>query len=432
MEWRGRWQRDPHERFRAGRPEQAEASESADQEGTADDRLVRDPSAPLPQPASAAAQAADAGRDTGLLVDSEHVRATEGDPAAVTPGPPLNRRAPFLIALLATLGVGAGYGILMMLIQLSAVITYIVVAMFIALGLDPIVLRLIRLGLNRALAVLIAMLGVLVVCALLGWLIVPTIVDQITQLIQNTPGYLDDLQASRWVQDLNQRWHISDRVVRDLQKNINQRTVASLFGGVLGVGRAFADGVVAVFSVLVLMLYFLVAMPRVKAAVYKTVPQSRRARVVYLSEEISRRVGGYILGQLGVAVINGLFAYVILIALGLPFPAVLAAVVALLALVPIVGTLVGGVIMTLVALASGWVAAVIVLGYYVAYHLFETYVLSPRIMRRAVEVPPVITIIAVLSGAALLGILGALLAIPVAAGLLLIYNQVLVPRQQRN
>jgi predicted PurR-regulated permease PerM len=110
----------------------------------------------------------------------------------------------------------------------------------------------------------------------------------------------------------------------------------------------------------------------------------------------------------------------------------LATLIGLLALVPIVGTLIGGVLMTLVALTSSWVDAVIVLSYYVGYHLFETYVLSPRIMRRAVEVPPVITIIAVIAGGALFGIVGALLAIPVAAGLLLMYDQVRVPRQQRS
>jgi predicted PurR-regulated permease PerM len=120
-----------------------------------------------------------------------------------------------------------------------------------------------------------------------------------------------------------------------------------------------------------------------------------------------------------------------LIVLGLPFPAVLAVLAGLLALVPIVGTIIGGVTITLVALADGgWVTAVVALGYYILYHLFEAYVLSPRIMHRAVDVPAVITIVAVLAGGSLLGVIGALIAIPVAAGLSLIYDQVLVPRQQ--
>jgi predicted PurR-regulated permease PerM len=172
------------------------------------------------------------------------------------------------------------------------------------------------------------------------------------------------------------------------------------------------------------------AMPSVKAAAYKLAPQKRRARVVFLGEEISRRVGGYVLGQATVAAINGVLTYIMLLLLGLPFPAVLAVLAGFLALIPIVGTVVGGVAITLVALTAGWETAVFALGYYVAYHVFEAYVLSPRIMHRAVDVPAVVVIVAVLAGGTLLGIVGALIAIPVAAGLSLIYEQVLVPRQQ--
>jgi predicted PurR-regulated permease PerM len=190
------------------------------------------------------------------------------------------------------------------------------------------------------------------------------------------------------------------------------------------------DGVVAVVTVLVLTLYLMAALPSVKTACYKLVPQRRRVRVVFLGEEISRRVGGYVLGQTAVATINGFLTWIMLMVLGLPFSAVLAVLAGLLALVPIVGTVIGGVIITLVALSAGWSTALFALGYYIAYHVFEAYVLSPRIMHHAVDVPAVVTIVAVLAGGALLGVVGALIAIPVAAGLALIYDQVLVPRQQ--
>ena len=181
-------------------------------------------------------------------------------------------------------------------------------------------------------------------------------------------------------------------------------------------------------TVLVLTLYLMAALPAVKAACYKLVPRRRRAQDVSFGEEISRRVGGYVLGQAAVATINGVLTWIMLIVLGLPFPAVLAVLAGLLALVPIIGTIIGGVIITLVALSAGWSTAVFALGYYLAYHVFEAYVLSPRIMHHAVDVPAVVTIVAVLAGGALLGVVGALIAIPVAAGLSLIYDQVLVPR----
>ncbi|MFP5345853.1 MAG: AI-2E family transporter [Actinomycetes bacterium] len=422
MAWRGwqtwaRWLRRREDLRRVGLDGAAPSAGAADET--------------IPPPPDAVAQAEEAERDVDELLDAEGAAGTAADPEATTPGPPFSRRSPFLLGVLAALGLFAGYGIVMVLVHLSAVITLVVVALFISLGLEPIVFRLVRLGVPRGWAVLVVILAVTVVLALLGWLIVPPVVDQVTQLIGNAPVYVDQLQHVDWVQKINERWHIGDRLLQELQTSINGGTITSVFGGVLGIGEAFANGAVSVFTVLVLSLYFVAAMPRVKAAAYKVVPRTRRARVTYLSEEITRRVGRYLIGQLCVAVINALFTYIVLIILGLPFPAVLATVVGILALVPIVGTIVGGVLVTLVALTSGWVTAAIVLGYYIAYHQFENYVLSPRIMRRTVEVPPMITIVAVLAGGALLGILGALMAIPVAAGLLLIYDQVLVPRQQR-
>jgi predicted PurR-regulated permease PerM len=368
--------------------------------------------------------------DVQNLLDDETL-ATREDPVAATPGPALDRRSPFLIGLLAVLGGFAGYGIVLMLVKLSSIILYVVVALFLALGLDPIVARLVRTGLSRAWSVLTVVLGAAVVAALIGWLIIPPIVDQVTALIQAAPSYINDIQNNEWFRQLNNRWHISDKILHNVQSSVTQANATSVFGGVLGAGKAFADGVIAVFTVFVLTLYFLAAMPAVKSAAYKLVPQSRRPRVMFLSEEIAHRVGRYLLGQVCVAAINGIFSYVILVALGLPFPAVLATIIGLLALVPIVGTIVGGTIITLVALTNGWLTAVVVLCYYVAYHVVETYVLAPRIMSRAVEVPPAITIVAVLAGGTLLGIVGALIAIPVAAGLLLLYHQVAVPRQQR-
>jgi predicted PurR-regulated permease PerM len=369
--------------------------------------------------------------ETSDLVEAGLETALE-NPEATSPGPPLDRRNPFLIGLGGGLGLLAALGLALLVLRLSDVITWVVVAIFVALGLEPIVGRLVAAGLSRGWAVLSTLLGFLVVCGLLGWMIVPPIIDQVTLLVNNAPQYVDHLQHSQWFVELNRRWHINDKVFKDLSGNLNQQTVTSVMGGLLGAGMVFAHVVEATFTIVVLTIYFVVVMPRAKTAFFSLVPRARRPRVVFLGEEISRRVGGYILGQLCVAVVNAIFAWIILTVLGLPYPAMLATLIGLLALVPIVGTLIGGVLMTLVALTSSWVDAVIVLSYYVGYHLFETYVLSPRIMRRAVEVPPVITIIAVIAGGALFGIVGALLAIPVAAGLLLIYDQVLVPRQQRS
>lgn len=382
------------------------------------------------RPVVVAEQNARAASDTEQLIDDQHNGNLDKE-AVNTLGEPLNRRSPFYLGLMAGLGLLVSYGLVHVLLQLTQIITYILVALFLALGLEPLVSRLSRRGFRRGYAVLVVMLGLLAVFAFIGWVVVPTFVAQIDALVTNAPNYLTTVEHNRLVEQLDNRYHIVQQVQARVASGINAGTLTSVLGGVLGAGKVLADGVIAIVTVLVLTLYLMVALPSVKAACYKLVSYRRRARVVFLGEEVSRRVGGYVLAQTAVAAINGVLTWIMLIILGLPFPAVLAVMAGVLALIPIVGTIIGGATITLVALtAGGWLTALGALGYYILYHVFEAYVLSPRIMHRAVDVPALITIVAVIAGGTLLGIIGALIAIPVAAGLSLIYDQVLVPRQQ--
>lgn len=358
-----------------------------------------------------------------------HNSADRDDSEINTLGAPL-RRSPFSTGFMTALGALLAYGLVLVLLDLSQVLTLVVVAFFLALGLEPVVSQLTRSGFRRGWAVLLIVASLAVVVGGVGWLLVPTLVEQVGAFVHHAPGYWEHLQHTRFVADLDARFHIIQKVKSQTHSGLRGLSVNSLLGGVLGAGKVVLDGVVAVVTVIVLTLYLMVALPSVKTAAYKMVPPGRRARVVFLGEEISRRVGGYVLGQAALAVINGALTYIMLIALGLPFSAVLALLVGLLALLPIIGTILGGVIITLVALSIGWVTALIALGYYIAYHVFESYVLSPRIMHRAVGIPPIVVILAVLAGGTLLGVVGALIAIPIAAGISLIYEQVLVPRQQ--
>ena len=192
---------------------------------------------------------------------------------------------------------------------------------------------------------------------------------------------------------------------------------------------AVLSGVVSVFTVLVLTLYFLSSLPTIKRAAYAMVPASRRPRVAILAEEIMRRVGSYAIGQVLVATINACCSYLMMKIVGIPYAAVLAVVVGLLGLIPMVGATLGALVVALVALFGDPVRALIALTYFLVYQQIENYLISPRIMQRTVSVPGAVTIIAAMVGGALAGVLGALLAIPTAAGLLLLYEEVLVPRQ---
>ena len=349
-----------------------------------------------------------------------------------TAGRPLNRQSPFYVGFVGALGVLVAYGLFRALGQLTQVITLLVVAFFLTLTLNPLVEALNRRGLRRPLAVAIVFVGLVAVFTALGFVVVPPVAQQGGLLADNAPKYLDDLLSNRVVQNFDSHYHVLDKFQVELEKLVtNGNFMSGVFGGVLGAGKALASGFFAFLTVLVLTLYFLSSLPKVKDAAYGMVPSSRRPRFISLSEEIMRRVGSYAIGQVAVATINAVCSWIMMSIVGIRYAAVLAVVVGFLGLIPMVGASLGAAVVCLVALFDDPTKAVIALVYYVVYQQLENYVVAPRIMQRTISVPGAITVVAALAGATLLGILGALLAIPVAAGLLLIYEEVLLPRQHQ-
>lgn len=349
-----------------------------------------------------------------------------------TAGHPLNRQSPFYVGFVGALGVFVAYGLYRALGQLTQVITLLVVAVFLTLTLNPLVEALTRRGLRRPMSVAIVFAGLVALFTALGFLVVPPVAQQSGLLSDRAPEYLDDLLRNQFIQDLDSHYHVLDKFQVEFQKLItNGNFMSGLFGGVFGAGKALASGFFAILTVLVLTLYFLSSLPTVKDAAYNMVPSSRRPRVVSLSEEVMRRVGSYAIGQVAVATINAVCSYVMMSIVGIRYAAVLAVVVGVLGLIPMVGATLGAAVVCLVALFDDPQKAVIALIYYVVYQQLENYVVAPRIMQRTISVPGAVTVVAALIGATLAGVLGALLAIPVAAGLLLIYEEVLVPRQRQ-
>lgn len=348
-----------------------------------------------------------------------------------TPGRPLNRQSPFYVGFVGAVGVLVAWGLLHLLKQLSPVVTLLVVSLFLALGLDPVVQWLQARGLHRRTSVLLVFIGVIAVFVGVIALIVPPVVSEATQLAQQAPDFIQNLLRNPTLRDLDRQYGLISTAQEELTQRLKSGALwTSVFGGVLGAGKALVSGLFSAFTVLILTLYFLASLPSVKTSAYRLVPRSRRQRVTFLAEEISRRVGGYFIGQITVATINGVCSYVMMKLIGVPFAAVLAVSVGLLGLIPMVGATIGALLVLIVALFDSGTEAIIVAIYYIIYQQLENYVISPKVMQRTVAVPGAITIIAALAGGTLLGVLGALMAIPVAAGLLLIYQQVLVPRQQ--
>ncbi len=349
-----------------------------------------------------------------------------------TAGRPLNRQSPFYVGFVGALGVLVAYGLFRALGQLTQVITLLVVAFFMTLALNPLVEALNRRGMRRPLSVTIVFVGLVAVFTALGFVVVPPVAQQGGLLANNAPKYLDDLLGNQLVQNFDSHYHVLDKFRVEVEKLATDGNFMSgLFGGVLGAGKAVASGFFGFLTVLVLTLFFLSSLPRVKEAAYAMVPSSRRLRFVSLSEEIMRRVGSYAIGQVAVATINAICSWIMMSIVGIRYAAVLAVVVGFLGLIPMVGATLGAAVVSLVALFDDPTKAVIALVYYVAYQQLENYVVAPRIMQRTISVPGAVTVIAALAGGTLLGVLGALLAIPVAAGLLLIYEEVLLPRQHQ-
>jgi predicted PurR-regulated permease PerM len=338
------------------------------------------------------------------------------------PGPPLHRSNPFVFGFFAALGVLVAWGLWNALGQAKSVLILLIVSMFIAVGLNPLVEWFMRRGLKRGLAVGVVFLLVLLAFAGVGFAIVPVVTDQINSLIKNAPDWLDLLTKSRTLKDLDNKYHYIQKATDYIQ---DPALAQRAFGGILGVGKVVANALFSAFTILILTLYFLASLPAVKRAAYSLVPASRRPRVSILGDEVLGRVGGYVSGQFTVAITAGLCCFIFLEIVGLrDYAVALAIVVVFTAFIPMVGGLIGCVIITLVGLTDGVWTGVACLAYGVIYQQVENYVVAPRIMRRAVDIPGAVTVIAALLGGALLGVVGALLAIPTAAAALLIIREV--------
>jgi predicted PurR-regulated permease PerM len=273
--------------------------------------------------------------------------------------------------------------------------------------------------------------GVLVVFTLLGLLVVPPVVTQGGELVQEAPTYVDRILAASWVQELDKNYDVVEKINEEFNKRLTDETfLSSVLGGVLGAGRAVLNGVFQTFTILILTLYFLASLPKMKRTAYSMVPASRRNRVVQLSEEIMRRTGSYAIGQVAIATINAMLSYVMMTLLGIPYAAVLAVLVGFLGLIPMVGATLGAGLVCIVAFFDEPRSALLAGLYYLVYQQVENYVIAPKIMQRTVSVPGALTVVAALAGGTLLGVLGALLAIPVAAAALLLVDEVLIPRQR--
>ena len=397
--------------------------------GAAPRRRWPAPSGPAPRPrvaAEAARGLADLPASDPVVnpdVRAEEAGVDEANPLG-RPGRPMNRRSPFRIGFAGALGVGFAYLLYQAVVSARSVLVLVIVAAFLAIGLNPIVTRLERTGMRRGAAVGIVFAGVLAFFALFGYAVLPPVITQVTNFVESLPNYVRDLAANHTVKDLDSRFGLVQRL-NSYASNLGPQ----LASNALTVTQRVAGMVLKALTVLILTLYFLSSFNSIKQTAYRLVPRTRRARVSLIGDEILSRVGGYVAGAVVVALIAGVASLVWVSALGIPYPLALALIVTLTDVIPLIGATLGAVIVTAVAFFVSLPVGIATGIFFLVYQQVENYLIYPRVMSRSVDVNPAAAIVGALIGGTLLGFVGALLAVPATAAIQLILREVLVPRQ---
>ena len=346
-----------------------------------------------------------------------------------TAGKPVNTSHPFYFGFMVTIGALLALTMLQALASASAVFILIIISIFLAAGLNPAVLFFQNRGLNRGASVGAVMASVLLFVAAFIAIAVPPLLDQGNQLLDNAPALIKDLNNNAFINDLNNKYGVIDSLQTKIDSLIKDGQFAiTAFGGVIGVGKAVVSGLVSTITILVLTLYFLASLPQVINIALRFVPATRRDRVSKLTNAIVGRIGSFVGGQAIIAALAAVFILIMGLIIGMPYPGPLAMVVLICGFIPLVGHFIGMSIVTVVSLTDSLTTAAIALGAYILYVQIENYVITPRIMRKSLAIPGLVTIIAALLGASLLGLVGGLLAVPIAAAVLLILDEVVFPR----
>ena len=348
-------------------------------------------------------------------------------PELGVPGQPFERHSPFYIGFFGGLGALLAFWLGSQLLAISSVLILVVVAMFLAAGLNPVVEFFVHRGLRRSYAVLAVIVMVVIALALFVLAIVPVISDQVAAITETAPQWFEELQRNQQIQDLNQKYDLFDRAESYIEQG---GFTSSLFGGVLGVGLAVLNTLLNAFIVVVLTLYFLSSLQATKTAIYRLAPHSRRDRVTRLGDRVLDSISGYVSGAFIVATCAGVSSLIFLFIVGLgQYAVALAFVVALLDVIPMIGATIGAVIVSAIGFATDVKIGLACVIFYLVYQQVENYVVYPRVMSKSVDIPGAVTVIAALVGAALLGVVGALLAIPTAAAILMLTREVFIRRQ---
>lgn len=333
------------------------------------------------------------------------------------------------------MGFGLGVGLLLAyalgqaVLQSAQILTLVLLALFAAVSLEPVVAALRRARFPRGLAVLVVILGMASLAALFVALVIPPVSTEIDQLTKQIPIWLQDLHNhNSELGKIEDRYHVVEKVQQQLSSG---GLGAKLASGVLGAGKILLGLLTGALIVVTLTIYFMIGLPSIENFALRLVPATKRPRTRDLTDRVMRQVGRYMLANVATSVLAGLATSIWAWAWGIPYGALLGFLVAILDLIPIIGSTIGGVVVSLVALSVSWPAAIATVIFYTGFRFLEDHLTTPLTMKYVVRLHPVATMVAVLIGGTLLGIVGALVAVPAATAVSLVLDEVVFPARDR-
>jgi predicted PurR-regulated permease PerM len=354
-------------------------------------------------------------------------------PASTTRGPALRDR-PFAYGYLLALGAIGAVATGFILYGLRSILFSVFFAMFATVGLDPLIRWFQRRGMKRGWAIVtVILLIVAVLIAIIG-VIVPLIVQQIAFLADAVPKEVATLRSEGWFDAVNESTNgLAGQLVTWIATQVKDpHTWATIGNGLVGFGLSVLNAVTTGFFIAILTIYFIASYDSTKQAAYRLVRRSHRARFESYAERILQNFGKYLSGMVILAFCNAVFSLILLLSTGVPGAFLIALAAFFITLIPLIGTVLTTAVMSVLAFIHSPVSGVVVLVLMLVYMQVEAYILTPRVMGKAVQVPGSVVLISALAGSTLFGLPGALVAIPISAGVILIIKEVVMPRKERS
>jgi predicted PurR-regulated permease PerM len=335
--------------------------------------------------------------------------------------------------ILALLGIAIGVFLLLEIVWIARqVLTWVLIAVFLTLALNPAVDWFQRHGLRRrGMATAVTVLLVLAGFALLGLLFLPTLVREVNGFVEALPGYVDDISNRRGrLGFLEREYQVTERVREAVQEGGASR-ILGLTGTALAITKGILTAIVAVVTIMFMTVFMLIEGPAWMERFYSLLPEGSRERWRGIGQKIYRTVGGYVTGNLFISIIAGVTTTIALLALGVPYAVALGLLVAILDLIPLAGATIAAIIVCTIGFLHTLTAGIILIVFFILYQQLENHVFQPLVYSRTVQLSPLAILISVLVGAQIAGVLGALVAIPVAGTIQVLLLAWLEERRRR-